>query len=164
MLFGICLPLSGRKVRVVRASRNDRFRLSVRFFADAMRRVKNNAWQILLILTLAVSASVVQSGEPTFKQEPENLRPHFVKKPVPNYPQAAYTWHRQGSGWFRLNIDQATGKVTSVKVLKSTGVKILDDSAAVTFMQWRAKPHLIDHAILPADFMGAHGDNKAVRW
>jgi TonB family protein len=87
-----------------------------------------------------------------------------VKKPLPNYPQAAYTWHRQGSGWFRLNIDPVTGKVTSVKVLKSTGVKMLDDCAAVTFMQWRAKPHLIDHAILPADFVGAHGDNKAIRW
>jgi TonB family protein len=58
----------------------------------------------------------------------------------------------------------ATGKVTSVKVLKSTGAKILDDSAAVTFMQWRAKPHLIDHAILPANFVGAHGDNKSIKW
>ena len=27
-----------------------------------------------------------------------------------------------------------------VKVLKSTGVKILDDAAACAFMQWKAKP------------------------
>jgi len=108
-------------------------------------------------------AGALQSAEPTFKQDPD-LTPYFVKKPLPTYPQAAFTWHRQGSGWFRLNIDPATGKVTSVKVLKSTGVKILDDSAAVTFMQWRAKPHLIDHAILPANFVGAHGDNKSIKW
>jgi TonB family protein len=124
------------------------------------------ARQILPVLTLTTVcfAGALQSAEPTFKQEPDDLRPYFVKKPLPTYPQAAFTWHRQGSGWFRLNIDPATGKITSVKVLKSTGVKILDDSAAVAFMQWRAKPHLIDHAILPANFVGAHGDNKSIKW
>jgi TonB family protein len=119
---------------------------------------------LVLMLALVAVAGQVEAGEPAFKQEPDDLRPYFVKKPLPIYPQAAFTWHKQGSGWFRLNIDRATGKVTSVKVLKSTGVKILDDSTAVTFMQWRAKPHLIDHAILPATFVGASQDNKAVRW
>ena len=79
---------------------------------------------------------------------------YFVKSALPNYPTTAYRFHRQGNGWFRLNIDSATGVVTSVKVLKSTGVKILDDSAAVAFMQWRAKPRLIDHAIIPVHFVG----------
>jgi outer membrane biosynthesis protein TonB len=50
--------------------------------------------------------------------------------------------------------DLATGAVTNLKVLKSTGVKILDDSAAAAFLQWRAKPHFIDHAILPVQFGG----------
>lgn len=124
------------------------------------------ARQILLLPILGIIgfAGALQAAEPTFKQEPDDLRPYFVKKPLPTYPQAAYTFHKEGNGWFRLNIDPATGKVTSVKVLKSTGVKILDDSAAVTFMQWRAKPHLIDHAILPAYFVGKHGDNKSIRW
>ena len=74
---------------------------------------------------------------------------------VPNYPELAAALHKKDSGWFRLTIDPATGKVTEVKVLKSTGIKILDDSAAVAFMQWKAKPHRLDHAILPAQFIGS---------
>ena len=72
---------------------------------------------------------------------------------MPNYPQVAETWRKKGSGWFRLKIDPATGVVTEVKVLQSTGVKILDDSAAVALMQWRAKPHSIDHAVVQAMFI-----------
>jgi TonB family protein len=120
---------------------------------------------LILVVCLASAVGGVKSAEFPFKQEPSgDLGTYFVKRPLPIYPQVAYTWHKQGSGWFRLNIDSATGKVTSIKVLKSTGVKILDDSIAVAFMQWRAKPHLIDHAVLPFEFVGAHGDNKAVRW
>jgi TonB family protein len=113
---------------------------------------------IAMMATLTVCAATVNAGTNNLpakelKQEPSDLRSYFVKAPLPNYPQTAFTWHKQGSGWFRLNIDPETGVVTSIKVLKSTGVKILDDSAAAAYMQWRAKPHLIDHAILPANFV-----------
>jgi phosphoribosylformylglycinamidine (FGAM) synthase-like amidotransferase family enzyme len=40
-------------------------------------------------------------------------------------------------------------------VLKSTGVKILDDSAACAFVQWKAKPNRLDHAVVPANFTGS---------
>jgi protein TonB len=98
----------------------------------------------------------LKSAEPQLKQEPaENLRSYFVKCFLPNYPDVAVAQHKKGSGWFRLTINRATGKVTEVKVLKSTGVKILDDAAAVTFMQWKAKPNRLDHAVLPANFIGS---------
>jgi len=89
-----------------------------------------------------------------------------VKTPLPNYPKAAYTWHKQGNGWFRLNIDPATGIATSLKVLKSTGTKILDDSAAVAFMQWLARPNVIDHAILPVNFVAVceESNNNGIKW
>ena len=61
---------------------------------------KNKA-RILLALTLAVVALAgrVESAEPAFKQEPpDHLRSYFVKTPLPNYPKAASTWHKQGNG------------------------------------------------------------------
>jgi len=69
----------------------------------------------------------------------------------------ALTSHKKEDGLFRLNINLLTGVVTEVKVLRSTGVKILDDSAAVAFLQWKAKPHVIDHAIIPVHFVGVRG-------
>jgi len=120
--------------------------------------MKSNKEVTLVIIALALGllADGSKSSEPVFKQEPaENLRSYFVKAFPPNYPDAAVAQHKKGSGWFRLTIDRATGKVTEVKVLKSTGVKILDDAAAVTFMQWKAKPNRLDHAVLPANFIGS---------
>jgi protein TonB len=120
--------------------------------------MKNNRQPTLVVITLALVgfAGGLRSAEPQFKQEPaENLRSYFVKAFQPNYPDAAVAQQKKGSGWFRLTIDRATGKVTEVKVLKSTGVKILDDNAACAFMQWKAKPNRLDHAVVPANFTGS---------
>jgi hypothetical protein len=50
------------------------------------------ARQILPVLTLATVffAGALQSAEPTFKQEPDDLTPYFVKKPLPTYPQGGF--------------------------------------------------------------------------
>jgi TonB family protein len=120
--------------------------------------MKYNRQVTLVITALALvgAAGGLRSDEPQLKQEPaENLRSYFAKCFQPNYPDAAFAQHKKGSGWFRLTIDRATGKVTGVKVLKSTGVKILDDSAAAAFLQWKAKPNRLDHAVVPANFTGS---------
>jgi TonB family protein len=121
---------------------------------------------IVLALALVGFANGVRSAEPAFKQEPaENLGSYLVKAPLPNYPVVAGTLHKKGDGWFRLTIDPATGAVTDVKLLKSTGVKILDDSAAVAFLQWKIKPHTIDHIILPWRFLGARESTGShIKW
>jgi TonB family protein len=41
---------------------------------------------------------------------------------------------------FRLQIDPASGKVSGVTVVKSTGVDALDDSAVHALRMWRIKP------------------------
>jgi TonB family protein len=115
-----------------------------------------NLTVVVMIAALVGFTGGLKSAELQFKQEPaENLRSYFVKAFQPNYPEAAVAQHKKGSGWFRLTIDRPTGKVTEVKVLKSTGVKILDDSAAAAFMQWKAKPNRLDHAVVPANFTGS---------
>jgi TonB family protein len=123
-----------------------------------IRVMKGNRKRTIAVIIAALVGvdDGLRSAEPQFKQEPaENLRSYFVKAFTPNYPDAAVAQHKKGNGWFRLTIDRATGKVTEVKVLKSTGVKILDDSAACAFMQWKAKPNRLDHAVLPANFIGS---------
>jgi TonB family protein len=121
---------------------------------------------VLVMAALPGLAGGLRSAGPEFKQEPaENLRSYFVKAFPPNYPDAAVAQHKKGSGWFRLTIDRATGKVTEVKVLKSTGVKILDDSAACAFMQWKAKPNRLDHAVVPVNFIGsAEQTGSHIKW
>jgi TonB family protein len=110
----------------------------------------------VIAVTLIGFAGASGSGEPAFKPYPTDLwtGSYFLKTPMPNYPDMAAAWHKKGSGWFRLAIDLATGRVTEVKVLQSTGAKILDDSVAAALLQWRAKPHRIDHAVLQFGFPG----------
>ncbi|MFL6541760.1 MAG: energy transducer TonB [Chthoniobacterales bacterium] len=71
-----------------------------------------------------------------------------------NYPDKAYAMHKTGVGTYRITINPQTGAITEVKIVKSTGVKILDDAAAVTLLQWKAKPHMLDHATLTLEFNG----------
>ena len=112
---------------------------------------------LIVAVAFATGSNALATGERySFQQEPTgNLDSYFHKRHWPNYPRVAAAMHKKGEGWFRLQIDRATGAVTEVKILKSTGVKILDDSAAVAFMQWQAKPNMLDHAVLQVHFIGS---------
>jgi TonB family protein len=127
--------------------------------------------RLLLSLIVAVAFTTGSNAFATaehyiFQQEPSgNLDRYFLKRHWPNYPDVAAAMHKKGEGWFRLKIDRPTGAVTEVKILKSTGVKILDDSAAVAFMQWRAKPNILDHAVIKVQFLGAREETGShIKW
>ncbi len=142
---------------------------NIRLVAPTESPDMNNDVQAMLLgiaLVLAASVGAADSAEPAFKQEPaENLWSYVVKTPLPNYPTVAATWHKKGGGWFRLNINPATGSVTDVKVLKSTGTKVLDDSVAVACLQWKIKPHTIDHIVLPFYFRGmGESTGTHIKW
>jgi protein TonB len=66
-----------------------------------------------------------------------------IKSVKPDYPQEARHRHITGSGIVVLNVDRASGRVTSVTMAQSTGHKILDDAAIHTFSQWRFKPGVV---------------------
>jgi len=106
----------------------------------------------LTFIFLVAATISVSAAEQKFTQFPKRLGAYFEVAFRPNYPEAAMAWHKYGEGWFELSIDSDTGKIQQVKVLKSTGVKILDDSAAAAFLQWKAKPHMINHATVPVQF------------
>ena len=72
--------------------------------------------------------------------------------PDPDYPPNLYHRGIAGRGVFRLTIDVKTGRVSEVKVLRSTGYQILNELAAKAFLQWRFQPGTIDHYQLSYTF------------
>ena len=62
---------------------------------------------------------------------------------APEYPLEARRRRLQGSGILEAAVDFKTGRVTSVRMVESTGHKILDEAALAAFRQWRFKPRLV---------------------
>jgi protein TonB len=70
--------------------------------------------------------------------------------PKPVYPLYARQHRWQGDGVFLLRI-RPDGTVSSVEVLKSTGYRMLDESAVAAYRQWRFRPGM-DHLRIPLTF------------
>ncbi|MGH8092451.1 MAG: energy transducer TonB [Chthoniobacterales bacterium] len=78
---------------------------------------------------------------------------------APAQPTATPSGHSQkATGVFLLDFDYATGAVTDVRVLKSTGSPILDATSIRTFKRWRCKPGAYRHVKVPITYTmtGAH--------
>jgi TonB family protein len=58
------------------------------------------------------------------------------------------------SGIVLVDVDSA-GKVTSAKMVKSTGVREYDEAALRKFRQWRFKPPTAAHVKIPVTFTSA---------
>ena len=63
-----------------------------------------------------------------------------VYAPNPNYPQSLKKRGIGGRGDFDMHVNVKTGQVISVDVVKSTGVRALDESCINAFQQWRFVP------------------------
>ncbi len=58
----------------------------------------------------------------------------------------------EGSGVVMVEVDETTGQVTSAKMEKSTGYKILDDAALEAFSRWRFRPGTVHKVTIPINF------------
>ena len=76
-----------------------------------------------------------------------------IYAPRPAYPYAARDKRLTGSGIVLVNVDSSTGTVLSAQMLKSTGYKVLDDSAVEAFRQWRFKPGTVRKVRIPINFV-----------
>jgi protein TonB len=108
----------------------------------------------LFVICLMIGAVFRASAAPEPSPFPPQgmMRSYFSYMPPPEYPKAVRGDRRGGKGWFELEIDRVSGRVQQVKVLRSTGVKLLDDSVLASLRQWRAKPGVIQHAVIPVEF------------
>jgi len=70
----------------------------------------------------------------------------------PEYPREARENGLMGKGVAVLKVDPATGRVTSVSMVKSTGHEILDNAALRAFRQWRYRPGGITTFEIPIQF------------
>lgn len=70
----------------------------------------------------------------------------------PEYPRQARENGLMGKGVAVLKVDPATGRVTSVSMVKSTGHEILDNAALRAFRQWRYRPGGITTFEIPIQF------------
>jgi len=75
-----------------------------------------------------------------------------IKTVAPRYPYEARARHQFGSGLVRVTLDLSTGQVAKVTVIRSTGLPVLDKSAADAFRQWRWKPGKWKEVDLPITF------------
>ena len=71
-----------------------------------------------------------------------------VYAPMPVVPASAQ--HLSGRGLYVVEL--VNGNVEDVRVVKSTGYKVLDDAAIVALRQWRFKPHVIWKSHIPIEF------------
>ncbi len=68
-----------------------------------------------------------------------------VAAPDSEYPMKAKNLGYQGQGIYRLVVNQTTGIVDEVKVMKTTGHRELDASAVMTSFNWKFKPGVLNH-------------------
>jgi protein TonB len=102
---------------------------------------------VLLAVTALFSAA---SGPPVLTSF-EAARILLVA-PKPEYPNEARVARLSGSGLFQMVVSK-TGEVTSVRIRKSTGHRVLDEAAARALIKWRFKPGAkITRANLPLTF------------
>ena len=58
----------------------------------------------------------------------------------------------KASGVLLLDLDDATGKVVRVRILESTGYRILDEASKKAFSEKRFKPHTRSPLTMPIRF------------
>jgi len=106
----------------------------------------------LIISTSFVTTSLVATTPKITYAAYGQVLTMFWKKYLPAYPVEALRRRMQGRGVFRMYIDE-NGVVTKVGVMKSTGHKILDVSAAAGLSRWEAKPGRRREVDMPVQFM-----------
>jgi TonB family protein len=106
-----------------------------------------------LILSVSAGVFITSVSSLTAAQvDISHAKALAIYAPRPAYPHEAREEHLTGSGIVVLNVDSSTGNVTSAQMLKSTGYKILDDSALEAFRQWRFKPGSVRKVRIPINF------------
>ena len=90
----------------------------------------------------------------------------FISTPWPDYPYEARRSRITGRGLLRIYVDES-GRVSDVRVLKSTGNRQLDDAGLAAFRHWRAKAGPRREVDMPLTFTlsggQSHSDDNGFR-
>ncbi|MDP9099323.1 MAG: energy transducer TonB [Verrucomicrobiota bacterium] len=101
-------------------------------------------------------------GQLAKAQRPDELAKIAVKVVPPEYPYEARRSGITGKGIVAAEVDYTGGKVTSVKMEKSTGSRILDQAVLNAFGQWQFKPKTIRRFRTPVTYEMARSREDAM--
>lgn len=89
------------------------------------------------------------------ENEQKTLRqadPNVLYSPYPKYPLSVRWEYPSGRGLFQLQIDQQSGLVSSVHVVRTMGDNRVDAATIATLRQWRFRPHTLKQLVVPIEF------------
>jgi TonB family protein len=101
-----------------------------------------DAWRVLALAAAAVVLVTVDASAGPYLTA-EQGRQLAIAIPKPVYPESARQRRITGSGVFKLYVHAKTGRLTSVKILHSTGDRALDAAAVWALLHWRFKPGVL---------------------
>ena len=101
--------------------------------------VMNARFKVLFATLFLLLAGFMSPCRATVYVRPEWTR-FLIKYVDPEYPIVLQRHGVGGSGIFLVKINQKTGEVDEVKVIKSTGYVILNELAAKAMLQWKFQP------------------------
>ena len=104
---------------------------------------------LLTAMSAAAAQTTSSSPAPVGKRKAKAVAIHA---PAPAYPVDERGHRPTGRGIVVMEIDRKTGWVTSAKMEKSTGSKLLDQAAVEAFRQWRFKAGTPRHVRSPITF------------
>ena len=116
--------------------------------AHALRVDVMRARIIIGLLACLVGSSLLADRQ----ADQRAARDALVYSVSPRYPIKLQAGRVEGTGMFRMLIDFATGKVTGVVILKSTGSDPLDKEAVFALRQWRFKPGKLTQVDMPITY------------
>jgi TonB family protein len=93
-----------------------------------------------ILLTLLVLTALTPCHATDIVRIPPQYKKDTIAAPDPEYPMKSQHLGYQGQGIYRLMINEKTGVVDEVKVMKSTGHRELDASAVMTLFNWKFRP------------------------
>ena len=83
---------------------------------------------------------------------PSKFKGVILDAPEPAFPEGSRKDIGVSQGVYRLTINQQSGLVDQVGVLKKTGTQKLDGTAVLTFFKWKFKPGAFKQIDIPITF------------
>ena len=105
----------------------------------------------LLALTPNIPAGTLVSKD-IINTRDGSLHHAVINAPDPVVPDMPRQARLSGRGIYVVEISVARGIVDNVRVLQSTGQKILDDAAIDALLKWRFRPRSVYELTVPIDF------------
>src|SRR5438128_7018633 len=94
---------------------------------------------VVIVLYFAILGLVSAQSPAATAGKPKRAPLHAWYAPKPDYPDTARDHRWEGSGVYRVHIG-ADGTVLSAETIRSTGYRVLDDSATKHLLRWRFDP------------------------